>query len=107
MAHPKRPRTQSQAFGQDRHTNNDDISLAYLAGENGNRVGNGVQKAIHDRTFRAIALLRGTKRKINKTIDGRKRSEIAIVRQSKVLYLKSSRFWGGSQVKIMKIPHFS
>ena len=63
MAHPKRPRMQAQAFGQDRQTN-DDVSLANLAKQGGNRAGNGVDKAIHDRTSHAIALKRGTKRKI-------------------------------------------
>jgi hypothetical protein len=50
---------QTQAFEADRQT--DDVSLAILAKQRGNRVDNGIDKAIHDRTSRASALKRGTK----------------------------------------------
>jgi hypothetical protein len=41
---------QTQAFGPDRQTN-DDVTLAILAKQGGNRAGNGVDQAIHDRTL--------------------------------------------------------
>jgi hypothetical protein len=62
MAHPKRPRVQKQAFNADRHAN-DDVTLANLAEQGGNRAGNRVDEAIHDKTSRAFAPKRGTKRK--------------------------------------------
>jgi hypothetical protein len=46
---------QTQAFGQDRQTNHD-VPLANLANKGRNRAGNGADKAIHDRTFPAIAI---------------------------------------------------
>lgn len=46
---------QTQAFGADRQRD-DDIPAANLAEQGGDRAGNGVDKAIHDRTSRANAL---------------------------------------------------